>query len=246
MLGKIRNQVKELETEIQRKTKVEEQRRQFVNNVSHEIKTPLAIISSQVEILDFIDDDIKIKDYHKSIIDETTKISDMVNDMMLIYTAQNENETMPMEETDITDMMKQCCLEHEMLVKNNNLMLDVKIEEGLTAMANSRYLSQAVGNYITNSIKYSDEADNINIRAFRKGEQIRIEVENHGGQIPDGLENKIWDMFYSGGGDLNGQTGSGIGLSIVKSIVTLHDGKYGYENCEDGIVFFIELNALSY
>ena len=89
MLSKIREQITELENEIENKTKVENLRKQFVNNVSHEMKTPLAIISSQVEMLELLQDKQKKKEYCQSIIEETENMSQMINDMIVIYSMQS-------------------------------------------------------------------------------------------------------------------------------------------------------------
>ena len=84
-----RQQMKELEDELVHKSMVEERRRNFVNNVSHELKTPLAIISSQVEMLQLIEDDEKRKEYCISIVEETRSMANLINDMMSVYSTQN-------------------------------------------------------------------------------------------------------------------------------------------------------------
>ncbi len=91
---KIREQIASLEEEIRRKTNAENLRRQFVNNVSHEMKTPLAIISNQVEMLEILQDENKKKEYYQSIIEETEHMSQMINDMIIIYSIQNDEENL--------------------------------------------------------------------------------------------------------------------------------------------------------
>lgn len=98
MISQIRSQVGTLEEEIERKTNVENMRRQFVNNVSHEMKTPLAIISTQIEMVQLIDDEEKRKQYCESIMEEVENMSEMINDMIMIYSIQSAEETLSVTE----------------------------------------------------------------------------------------------------------------------------------------------------
>lgn len=243
MLVRIRKQMEELEEELARKSMVEERRRAFVNNVSHELKTPLAIISSQVEMLQLIDDDNKRREYCDSIIDETKSMAGLINDMMAVYSTQNDEQAVEMKDADIGKLMEKVCLKYKDLFINETIKLHQSYEENCNAMVDEKYIKQAVGNYITNSIKHSEENRNVYVRVMHKDSYVRIEVENEGENIPEELSDKIWDMFYSGDTteNLQGQKGSGLGLYIVKSITILHNGKYGFDNLENGVVFWIEI-----
>ncbi len=243
MLAQIREQMRTLEEEIEHKTVIEEKRRQFVNNVSHEMKTPLAIISGQVEMLALIDDEEKKKAYCQSIIEETTSISEMINDMIVVYSAQSDNEAIILEETDIGELVGEICTKYGDLFEKNNLVLHQEYEKECIAKVNVRYISQAVDNYITNSVKHSSEKDHVNVKVMKNNDYIRIEVENQGPGIPEEYKDKIWDMFFKGdvGETLNGQKGSGLGLYLVKSIIELHKGNCGFKNLKKGIVFWMEI-----
>ncbi len=243
MMAQIRNQMKELEQELEHKSMVEEKRRNFVNNVSHELKTPLAIISSQVEMLQLIDDDEKRKEYCSSIMEETKNMANLINDMMFIYSAQNEEAKIELEEENIGNLVKETCTKYKDLFLNENIILHQEYDEDCFARINKRYFEQAFDNYITNSVKHSDKNGNVYIRVISKKDFVRIEVENEGMPVPEENRDKIWDMFYRGDvvETLQGQKGSGLGLYIVKSIIALHGGKYGFDNLEKGVVFWIEL-----
>ena len=243
MLTRIRQQMKELEDELVHKSMVEERRRNFVNNVSHELKTPLAIISSQVEMLQLIEDDEKRKEYCISIVEETRSMANLINDMMSVYSTQNGEKLVEIKNIDIGQIVERICLKYKDLFANETITLHEHYEGKCFAMADERYIEQAVGNYITNSIKHSDENGNVYVRVMHKDNFIRIEVENEGKNIPEEMKDKIWDMFYRGDStaNLQGQKGSGLGLYIVKSIVMLHNGCYGFENMEKGVVFWMEI-----
>ena len=243
MMEEIRAQFSELEYELERKTKTENLRRQFVNNVSHEMKTPLAIISNQVEMLELLKDEEKKKEYCHSIIEETGNMSEMINDMIFIYSMQSDEETIKVNMADVCELVEFACRDYDKLFEVNKIKLHEEYGINCFAKVNEKFLTQAVSNYITNAIKHSKENGNIFIRVMEKENYIRIEVENEGANIPEDYRNSIWDMFYQGNDNetLNGQKGSGLGLYLVKSIVELHKGKYGYDNLQNGIKFYIEI-----
>ena len=243
ILAKIREQITELENEIENKTKVENLRKQFVNNVSHEMKTPLAIISSQVEMLELLQDKQKKKEYCQSIMEETENMSQMINDMIVIYSMQSAEEELMVVSADINELVEFTCRDYDKLFFTKNISLHESYTEKCMAEVNERFFTQAVSNYITNAIKHCKEEGNVYVRVMSGENNIKVEVENDGKHIPEENIENIWNMFYQGNDSatLNGQKGSGLGLYLVKSIVELHHGKYGCENVENGVVFYIEL-----
>lgn len=243
MMSKIREQIDSLEQEIQRKTNAENLRRQFVNNVSHEMKTPLAIISNQVEMLEFLQDEKKKKEYCQSIIEETDNMSEMINDMIMVYSIQSDGENLKVVDSDIIELVEFTCRDYDKLLEVNNIIIHEEYPEKCIAQVNEKFFTQAVSNYLTNAIKHCGNNGNIYVRVKDFEDDIRVEVENEGSQINEQNKDSIWDMFYQGndGYTLNGQKGSGLGLYLVKSIVELHGGKYGFENTDSGVIFYIEL-----
>lgn len=243
MMAKIREQIDSLEREIQRKTNTENLRRQFVNNVSHEMKTPLAIIANQVEMLEILQDENKKKEYCHSIIEETDNMSEMINDMIMVYSIQSDEETLKVIYSDIIELVEFTCRDYDKLFEVNNITIHEEYPEECTAQVNEKFFTQAVSNYLTNAIKHCGNQGNIYVRVKSFDDRFRVEVENDGSHIEEHNKDNIWDMFYQGndGYTLNGQKGSGLGLYLVKSIVELHNGKYGFENIDTGVIFYIEL-----
>ena len=243
MMVRIREQIDSLELELQRKTNAENLRRQFVNNVSHEMKTPLAIISNQVEMLELLQDEKKKKEYCQSIIEETDNMSQMINDMIMVYSIQNDEENLKVAYSDIIELVDFTCRDYEKLYEANNITLHEEYPKDCTAQVNEKFFTQAISNYLTNAIKHCKENGNIYVRVISFKDYFRVEVENDGSPIFESDENSIWDMFYQGNDSytLNGQKGSGLGLYLVKSIVELHNGRYGFDNVENGVVFYLEI-----
>lgn len=243
MMSKIREQIDSLEQEIQRKTNTENLRRQFVNNVSHEMKTPLAIISNQVEMLELLQDEKKKKEYCQSIIEETDNMSEMINDMIMVYSIQNDGENLKVIDSDIIELVEFTCRDYDKLFEGKNIIIHEEYPKECIAQVNEKFFTQAVSNYLTNAIKHCGSNGNIYVRVKDFEDSIRVEVENDGNQIKEQDKESIWEMFYQGNDDytLNGQRGSGLGLYLVKSIVELHSGRYGFKNIDTGVIFYIEL-----
>lgn len=132
MMEEIRAQFSALEYELERKTKTENLRRQFVNNVSHEMKTPLAIISNQVEMLELLKDEEKKKEYCQSIIEETNNMSEMINDMIFIYSMQSDEETLRVTKADICELVEFTCRDYDKLFDANRIKLHEEYDTNLS------------------------------------------------------------------------------------------------------------------
>lgn len=246
MIIQIRNQIEILEEEIARKEQAENIQKQFVNNVSHEMKTPLAIISTQVEMIQYLNDEEKREEYCKSIIEETENMSQMINDMISIFSVQYENENLTVENENVSDVVRKICGEYKKLFDSNHIVLREEYDIDTYAQINGKLLKQAVSNYVSNAIKHSDEKSQVTVRVLDLNETVRVEVENMGKHIDESYKDKIWDIFYSGDANetLNGQKGSGLGLYLVKSIAKLHNAEYGFENTDNGVIFYSTLKKV--
>ena len=193
MISQIRNQIEILEEEIARKEQAENIQKQFVNNVSHEMKTPLAIISTQVEMIQYLNDEDKREEYCKSIIEETENMSQMINDMISIFSVQYENENLTVENENVSDVVREICGEYKKLFDSNHIVLREEYDIDTYAQINGKLLKQAVSNYVSNAIKHSDEKSQVTVRVLDLNETVRVEVENMGKHIDESYKDKIWD-----------------------------------------------------
>ena len=187
-----------MKSEIEHKTKVENLRRQFVNNVSHEMKTPLAIISNQVEMLELLKDEKKKKEYCRSIIEEAENMSQMINDMIVIYSIQADEDGLKVVNANINELVEFTCRDYDKLYELKNINIVEEYPKECYAYVNERFFSQAVSNYITNAIKHCRDNGTIHVRVVSQETFVRVEVENDGENIPESKKNCIWDMFYKG------------------------------------------------
>lgn len=243
MLTQIRTQMMDLQDELSAQTKAEEERRVFINNVSHELKTPIAVISSQLEMMKMVDDEDKRKEYRKSIEEEISKMTDMINDMIVMYATKSNEKEFSIEKADIVELVCNTLGNYEDIFAEKEIEIDQEYDENCYAMVNVRYISQAISNYFSNAIKHCPKGGKVSIRVKNDIASIRVEVENNGQPVPDEVKDKIWEMFYSefANNKENRTKSSGIGLSIVKSVMEVHNGDYGFTNLKDGVVFWIDI-----
>ncbi len=218
--------------------------KEFVANISHELKTPLAVISGQVEMLQSMGDGIDRAYYFESIREEIKKMSDMVGDLLDITIIDHNMEHMEMSEVDFSDLMEYMILKYDALFQKNKIKLGAEIARNSKVRANRMYLEQAVNNYMMNAFQHTAQGNKIQIRLEKEDGSVRLGVYNEGSAIEDGDEELIWESFYISDTQERQQQkikNAGLGLYMVKKIMELHQGMCGAENREGGVEFWMRL-----
>ena len=218
--------------------------KEFVANISHELKTPLAVISGQVEMLQSMGDGIDRAYYFESIREEIKKMSDMVGDLLDITIIDHNMEHMEMSEVDFSDLMEYMILKYDALFQKNKIKLGAEIARNSKVRANRMYLEQVVNNYMMNAFQHTAQGNKIQIRLEKEDGSVRLGVYNEGSAIEDGDEELIWESFYISDTQERQQQkikNAGLGLYMVKKIVELHQGMCGAENREGGVEFWMRL-----
>lgn len=218
--------------------------KEFVANISHELKTPLAVISGQVEMLQSMGDGIDRAYYFESIREEIKKMSDMVGDLLDITIIDHNMEHMEMSEVDFSDLMEYMILKYDALFQKNKIKLGAEIARNCKVRANRMYLEQVVNNYMMNAFQHTAQGNKIQIRLEKEDGSVRLGVYNEGSAIEDGDEELIWESFYISDTQERQQQkikNAGLGLYMVKKIVELHQGMCGAENREGGVEFWMRL-----
>lgn len=221
----------------------------FVANISHELKTPLAVISGQVEMLQSMGEGIDRDYYFSSIREEIDKMSDMVGNLLEITNIEHHMEEMELSDVNLSDMMEYMLLKYDALFRQNKLRLRTELAKDCIVRANHMYLEQAINNYIMNAFQHTAQGCEIGIRLTREQKYAVLSVYNEGKRIePENME-RIWQGFYMGPQDRSRMksrkmANAGLGLYLVKKIVEQHQGSCGVENKEKGVEFWIKLSLL--
>ncbi len=235
----------DLEKDVEEKSKLSEMRNQFISDVSHELKTPIALIQGYAEGLNegIVNDEESKKYYIEVILDEANKMSNLTKDLLDLSRLEYGKEELIIDEFSITDLAKETFRKNEVLFKEKSITPIIESSENYTVKADSRRIEQVLTNYISNAIKNAEGEKIVKCTIAPTDEnKIRVSIFNTGKKIDDEEMPRLWTRFYKGDTSRNREAGgTGIGLSLVKAIMEQHNCNYGALNKEDGVEFWIEL-----
>ena len=236
----------ELVTDIQKKTEIDEMRKEFLSNVSHELKTPISLIQGYAEGLkENINDDEESRDFYCEVImDEANKMNQMVKKLLSLNELEFGNNQANFERFDIVSLIRSVVSATEILLKQKETTLLFDQTEPVYVWADEYLIEQVVTNYISNAINHVDGQRIIEIKLVPRDGIVRIAIFNTGENIPEEDLDKIWIKFYKvDKARTREYGGSGIGLSIVKAIMNSHNQECGVINRPIGVEFWFELDA---
>ncbi len=233
----------QLEQELREKEHVDEMRRDFISNVSHELKTPIALIQGYAEGLRDVRDDPESFDYYLDVItDESDRMNRMVKKLTTLNQLEFGSAEMTIEPFSVTEMIEDLVQASQKQIEEAGARVSVEGEKDLVVLGDAFEIEEVLTNYYSNAFNHLRDPKNIVITAETKGEKCRVSVFNTGDQIPVEEMEKIWIKFYKvDKARTREYGGSGIGLSIVKAIMEAHHEAYGVYNKADGVVFWFEL-----
>lgn len=237
----------ELQRDIERKNQQEEMRTDFLSNVSHELKTPIALIQGYAEGLkEGISDDPESMNFYCDVImDEAGKMNNMVKKLLTLNQIEFGNEELVMERFNICELISSIVNANELRAEQKDISIHFsQKDEQIYVWSDEYKIEEVVTNYVTNAINHCDYDKQIDIKIEPKGENVRVSVFNTGKQIPKEDIDNIWIKFYKvDKARTREYGGNGIGLSIVKAICDSCGKKYGVSNVENGVVFWFDLDA---
>ncbi len=218
-------------------------RQDVIANVSHDLKTPLTLIKSYAEMLkDFPNAPQNKKEERLDlIISETDRLTALVNQMLKL--SQTESGVVPLKKTvfDLSELTSKVIKIYS-VKENEGFNFDVDVTEKLFVLADKLQIEQVIHNYLTNAIKYTGKDKHIKITLKRVNDVARFDVFDTGKGISDEDRIKIWDRYYRASKQYTRGAGNGLGLSIVKNILTRHEFKYGVNSVMNkGSDFFFEI-----
>ncbi len=232
--------------DIEQKTQIDEMRTEFLSNVSHELKTPLALIQGYAEGLqECINDDPESREFYCDvIIDEAGKMNQLVQQLLSLNQLEFGEDQVVMERFDLTELILGVCSASKILMDREGITLDVSGLDTMYVWADTFMVEEVITNYLSNAIHHCTGAKKIRIAYTKRGDLVRTSVFNTGDPIPAEDIGQIWDKFYKGDKARTREYGgSGIGLSIVKAVMDSHGQHCGVINHPDGVEFWMELET---
>ena len=244
----------ELQEDIKRKDEIDEMRKAFIANVSHELKTPIALIQGYAEGLNdgLCEDPESRKYYLEVIIDEAERMNQLVKQLLLLSHLESDNQPLETETFDLGELIRGVASSTKLMAEEKQAELVLSLPEGdaggpmpVPVTADEFKIEEVLTNYISNAAHHVNEGGTIRIRTEACGEndsRVRVHVFNTGSSIPEEDIPHIWDKFYKvDKAHSRSYGGSGIGLSIVKAIMDAHGMPYGVSSTEEGVDFWFEL-----
>ena len=236
----------ELQDDIEKKIQIDEMRKEFLSNVSHELKTPLALIQGYAEGLqECINDNAESREFYCDvIIDEADKMNRMVKKLLTLNQLEFGNDQVIMERFDMTELIRGVANSTRILMEQKGIRLEMENSEEAWVWGDEFKVEEVITNYMSNAINHADGEKLIRVFYTRSEDKLRVSVFNTGQPIPEEDIEKIWVKFYKvDKARTREYGGSGIGLSIVKAIMDSFHQRCGVINHEDGVEFWMELGT---
>ena len=254
-----------LQEDITQKEKIDEMRKDFIANVSHELKTPIALIEGYAEgLAEGIADDKESRDYYCSVIvDESAKMNKMVRQLTSLISYEFGAAGLEMTEFDLSELVKSVVSSNRLKLEETGAVLSMDLAAPAVIRADEFKIEEVFTNFMSNALHHLDGDRRIIIKlqeeepergqeetvadgSSASGSTInyRLSVYNDGEPIPEESLPLVWDKFYKvDKARTRAYGGSGIGLSIVKAIMDAHGGTYGVRNTENGVEFWITIKS---
>lgn len=224
--------------------RADEFQRELLANVSHDLRTPLTMIGGYAEVMRDIPGE-NTPENVQVIIDETKRLTAFVNNILDLSKLQSGFEQVKYETLCLTDMLESIRNRYCHLTKNDGYTIEIQADEDAYVRCDEQKLSQAFYNLMDNAVNHTGADKTVVIRQILADKKVRIEIADSGpGIAPEELP-YIWDRYYRAGsnGHKRAVVGSGIGLSIVKSVFELHKLRYGVESeVGKGTTFWVEFD----
>ena len=223
--------------------KVSELRKDLIANISHDLRTPLTIVKSYAEMIrDLSGDNPEKRNEHlEVIIDETDRLSNLVNNLLELSKLESGNMELEITDFSVHEKMQDILTRYQILIENEGYNIEFVADDDRVISADEEKLEQVLYNFINNAVNYCGDNKTIRIRQVNKPDVVRIEVIDKGKGISKELLPLIFDRYYRDEKYKREVVGSGLGLSICKEILKKHDFAFGVQSEEGkGSTFWFE------
>ena len=239
-ISKLQEANEVLKEDIKRKEAIDEMRKDFIANVSHELKTPIALIQGYAEGLNegLCEDEESRKYYTEVIMDESEKMNKMVKQLLTLSSLESGNSILHKENFNMTSLTEGVLSSISILIGEKNVKVNFDTSRDIFLYADEFKIEEVVTNYISNAIHHVNDNGTIKIDVSEDESNVYFSVYNTGNQIPEKDLANVWEKFFKvDKAHSRSYGGSGIGLSIVKAIVEAHGGAVKVVNKSDGVEF---------
>lgn len=249
-IKQLRNTNLELEKDIEEKSKIDEMRKSFISDVSHELKTPIALIQGYSEgLIENVNSDEESRRFYAEVIlDEINKMDKLVKQLLELMKLEYGKREFNNKEFNIVELENEVIRKSKVMLEEKNIEVKFKEDREINVFADDFYIEQVITNYITNAIKnikeidkkkYIEISNNIDV----ENNIVRVKVFNTGENIKEEDMLRIWNRFYKADESRHREDGgTGIGLSFVKAVMNNYEQDYGVTNKDNGVEFYFDLS----
>lgn len=244
-IGELKTANNELQSDIENKTKLAVRQQEFVANVSHELKTPIALIQGYAEGLQegLAEDPATRDEYCGVIVDEAKRMNTMVRSLMTLSAIEQGKDLPDFALFDLSEVVQGIVTKSDILIRQQNAKVEVDVPEGTMVWADEFKIEEVITNYLNNALHHLKEPNAISIYTETLPERVTLHVQNSGNPIPEEDLDRIWDKFFKvDKAHTRSYGGSGLGLSIVKAIADAHHQQCGVRNTRTGVDFWFTLD----
>ncbi len=228
MSANLKRNIDALNLEIDQVKKMEQLRKEFIAQFTHEIKTPLAIINGNIDLLENVEDEDKKNKYIEVINKEIGVINDLILQMLDLSRLEAKAITLDKKEIDLRELTEDIIDDYEQLLMDKKLKIEIQGDD-ILLVGDKKRIAMVIQNYLSNAIKHALINSTIKIKI----KENEFSIENKGKSIDENRMDTIWESFVS-----DDQKGTGLGLAIVKNILELHEMSYGVINLDDSVEFY--------
>lgn len=235
----------ELRLDNERKTQIDEMRKEFLSNVSHELKTPIALIQGYAEgLIDNVNDDPESRDFYcEVIVDEAQKMNKMVKKLLTLNQIEFGNNFVQIEHFDIVQMMTSVLNSTAIMFEQKQVTLEYPYKEPIYVWSDEYMIEEVFTNFISNALNHVEGERRIRVDVAKYKDFLRVSVFNTGKCIPEEELEKIWIKFYKvDKARTREYGGNGIGLSIVSAIMKSLNHEFGVHNTDSGVCFWFDVD----
>ena len=245
-ISELKSANNELQKDIENKERIDQMRQEFLNNVSHELKTPIALVQGYAEegLKENISEDPESREFYCDVImDEASKMNKLVRNLLTLNQLESGRDEMTVERFDIVTLIRGVLQSMDIMIQQKEAKVSFDAEKPVYVWADEFKIEEVVTNYTSNALNHLDGEKEIEIRVLTEENHVKVTVFNTGTPIPEEDIPNLWNKFYKvDKARTREYGGSGIGLSIVKAIMEGLHQQYGVQNYDNGVEFWFTLD----